>query len=253
VEVIGIESGSASQGWETLASSSAAALMRLALMLTGDLADAEDLLQSTFVRASRHGERIASMAAPMAYLRRVMVDEHASWRRRRGAAGDPDAGHGRDRGDPADRGGLPDAGGHPHHVRPRRVRLRRAAGRRLGVPAQGRSPEQLLTAVQVAAAGDALIAPPVTKRLLSEFVRRPDPSAGEEAAKALTAREREVLLGLARGLSNAEIAAELFLGEATIKSHVAAVLSKLGLHDRIQAVVFAYESGLVRPGDSRPV
>lgn len=112
-------------------------------------------------------------------------------------------------------------------------------------------PEQLLAAVQVAFEGDALIAPPVTKRLLDEFVRRPDPGAGEESIKDLTAREREVLLCLARGLSNAEIAAELYLGEATVKSHVAAVLSKLGLRDRVQSVVFAYESGLVRPGNAR--
>jgi RNA polymerase sigma-70 factor (sigma-E family) len=83
MEVVGIEAEFALSGWETLVAASAAALMRLALMLTGDPADAEDLLQSTFARASRHGDRIARMTAPMAYLRRVMVNEHTSGRRRR--------------------------------------------------------------------------------------------------------------------------------------------------------------------------
>lgn len=83
--MIGIESGAAApgaSGWDALVASSAAALMRLALMLTGDLTDAEDLLQSTFARACRHGDRIARMSAPMAYLRKAMVNEHTSWRRR---------------------------------------------------------------------------------------------------------------------------------------------------------------------------
>jgi DNA-binding NarL/FixJ family response regulator len=110
-------------------------------------------------------------------------------------------------------------------------------------------PDQLLAAIRVVAAGDALLAPAVTRRLIEEFARRPNPSDGQPAVlEDLTPRELDVLRLLARGLSNAEIAAELVLGEATIKSHVARVLGKLGLRDRVQAVVLAYECGLVRPG-----
>jgi DNA-binding NarL/FixJ family response regulator len=109
-------------------------------------------------------------------------------------------------------------------------------------------PEQMIAAVHAAASGDALIAPSVTRRLLAEFVRRPDPADAAEQLAALTEREREVLLRLGRGLSNAEIARELYLGEATVKTHVGNLLGKLGLRDRVQAVVFAYERGLVRPG-----
>jgi DNA-binding NarL/FixJ family response regulator len=108
-------------------------------------------------------------------------------------------------------------------------------------------PEQLITAVRVAAAGDALLGPSITRRVIEQFVRLPPPGAARPVA-GLTDREQEVLKLIARGLSNAEIAAELFVSDATVKSHVAHLLAKLGLRDRVQAVVFAYESGLVRPG-----
>jgi DNA-binding NarL/FixJ family response regulator len=109
-------------------------------------------------------------------------------------------------------------------------------------------PEELVHAIRVVAAGDALLAPSVTRRIIAQFVRRaPDP---EPAARleALTQREREVLVLLARGRSNAEVAHELVVSEGTVKTHVSSVLSKLGLRDRVQAVVLAYESGLVTPG-----
>jgi DNA-binding NarL/FixJ family response regulator len=109
-------------------------------------------------------------------------------------------------------------------------------------------PEQMIEALHAVTRGDALIAPSITKRLLAEFVRRPEPSDAARHLAALTERERDVLLRLGRGMSNAEIAAQLYVGEATIKTHVGNVLAKLGLRDRVQAVVFAYEHGLVRPG-----
>jgi DNA-binding NarL/FixJ family response regulator len=107
-------------------------------------------------------------------------------------------------------------------------------------------PEQLIAAVHTVAAGDALLAPGVTRRVIERFAHLP-PGRPELAAKLglLTAREREVLALLARGLTNAEMAAELVLGEGTVKTHVAHVLFKLGLRDRVQAVIFAYESGVV--------
>jgi DNA-binding NarL/FixJ family response regulator len=112
-------------------------------------------------------------------------------------------------------------------------------------------PEQLIAAIQVVAGGDALLAPSITRRLIEEFVRRPPPRSGPPSRLAgLTARELEVLRLLARGLSNAEIAAELVLGEATVKTHVGNLLTKLNLRDRVQAVVLAYESGLVQPGSA---
>lgn len=109
-------------------------------------------------------------------------------------------------------------------------------------------PDQMITAIHAAATGDALIAPPVTRRLLKEFVSRPRPDAATHATAALTEREREVLQRLGRGLSNSEIAAELHLGEATVKTHISSVLTKLRVRDRVQAVVFAYEHRLVTPG-----
>jgi DNA-binding NarL/FixJ family response regulator len=110
--------------------------------------------------------------------------------------------------------------------------------------------EELVAAVRVVAAGEALLAPSVTRRLLEEFARRPAPERPPPASlDALTPREREVLALVARGRSNAEIAAELYVGEATVKSHVAHLLMKLGLRDRIHAVIRAYDVGLVRPGE----
>jgi DNA-binding NarL/FixJ family response regulator len=109
--------------------------------------------------------------------------------------------------------------------------------------------EELLDAVRVVAAGNALLAPSVTRQLIEEFARqRPTTAAPPPELDQLTDREREVLAHMARGLSNAEIASELILGETTVKTHVGRVLTKLHLRDRVQAVVLAYESGLVRPG-----
>ena len=109
-------------------------------------------------------------------------------------------------------------------------------------------PTELIDAVRAVAAGDALIAPPVTRRLIEAFVAaRPREVRGAERLAGLSEREREVLLLLARGLSNREIAAEVHLSEATVKSHVAGVLGKLGVRDRVQAVIVAYETGLVVP------
>ena len=114
--------------------------------------------------------------------------------------------------------------------------------------------DRLLDAVRVAAAGDALLAPEITRRLIEEFARAPRPVPGElpERLAELTQRELDVLRLAARGFSNAEIAAELVLGESTIKTHVGRILHKLGLRDRVQAVVLAYETGLVAPGDHPP-
>jgi DNA-binding NarL/FixJ family response regulator len=108
--------------------------------------------------------------------------------------------------------------------------------------------DQLLSAVRVIARGDALLAPQITRRLIAEFSRRLPPAARAEHLEALTQRELEVLKLIARGLSNAEIADELYVAETTVRSHVAHILTKLGLRDRVQAVVMAYEGGLVRPG-----
>jgi DNA-binding NarL/FixJ family response regulator len=112
-------------------------------------------------------------------------------------------------------------------------------------------PEQLIAAVRIVAAGDALIAPAITKRLIEQFARAAPPSTPSRQIASLTPREREVLTLIARGLSNREIAAELVLSEATVKTHVKRVLAKLEVRDRVQAVVVAYEAGLVAPGDAR--
>ncbi len=108
-------------------------------------------------------------------------------------------------------------------------------------------PEELVQAVRTTAAGDALLAPSVTRRVIAELARRAPPAAPAPGIDELTARELEVLRLLATGMSNAELAAHLFLGEGTVKTHVSHVLAKLGLRDRVQAVVFAYEHGLVEP------
>ena len=109
------------------------------------------------------------------------------------------------------------------------------------------SPEVLIEGIKVVASGDGLLAPSVTRRLIQEFARQPDPPEPPAASlEMLTQREREVLTLVGAGLSNQEVAARLFISEATVKTHVKRILMKLGLRDRIQAVVFAYEAGLVR-------
>jgi DNA-binding NarL/FixJ family response regulator len=108
----------------------------------------------------------------------------------------------------------------------------------------------LIAAVRAAAAGNALLAPTVTRRLIEAFARRPPAIAPSPSRLAsLTARERDILLQVARGRSNAEIAVALFVSEATVKTHIGHVLAKLGLRDRVQAVIMAYEAGIVVPGD----
>ena len=111
-------------------------------------------------------------------------------------------------------------------------------------------PEQLVAGIRAVASGDALLAPSVTRRVIEAFVHTPPASVRERDPRIgeLTARELDVLKLLARGLSNAEIAAELVVSDTTVKTHVAHILVKLELRDRVQAVVFAYETGLVEPG-----
>jgi DNA-binding NarL/FixJ family response regulator len=112
-------------------------------------------------------------------------------------------------------------------------------------------PDRLADAIRVVAAGEALLAPGLTRRLIEEHIRRPPPNTGVPAAlRGLTEREREVRVLIARGLSNADIARRLVVSLATVKTHVNRVLTKLGLQGRAQAVVIAYETGLVRPGDA---
>jgi DNA-binding NarL/FixJ family response regulator len=114
-------------------------------------------------------------------------------------------------------------------------------------------PQRLGEAIRVIAAGDALLAPTITRRLIEQFVSRPAPGAQPKKADLLTERELQVLRLIARGLSNAEIAADLIVSEATVKTHVNRLFSKLNLRDRVQAVVLAYESGLVQAGDHTAV
>ena len=111
------------------------------------------------------------------------------------------------------------------------------------------SPEELIAAIHAVAAGDSLLSPSVTRRVVEHMVQQPvlDTTSGGRLDE-LTAREREVLAHVARGLSNAEIAAALVIEESTVKTHVKRILTKLRLRDRVQAVIFAYESGLARPG-----
>jgi DNA-binding NarL/FixJ family response regulator len=109
------------------------------------------------------------------------------------------------------------------------------------------SPDELASAIRVVHAGEALLSPSVTRQVIAQFARAPRKRKPDPRLKQLTEREREVLENIARGSSNSEIAAELFLAEQTVKTHVSRILGKLDLRDRAQAVVFAYESGLVAP------
>jgi DNA-binding NarL/FixJ family response regulator len=113
------------------------------------------------------------------------------------------------------------------------------------------SPEELLAAIHTVAVGDSLLSPSVTRIVVDRMARQPVPgTADDERLGDLTPREREVLGLIARGLSNGEIGAELVIEESTVKTHVKRILTKLGLRDRIQAVIFAYETGLTRPGSA---
>jgi DNA-binding NarL/FixJ family response regulator len=113
------------------------------------------------------------------------------------------------------------------------------------------APDRMVAALRQVAAGEALLGPLVTRRLIETYVSLPAPGLPPAIQDCLTDRERDVLRLIAKGLSNAEIGAELLIGEPTVKTHVSRTLTKLGLRDRVQAVVFAYESGMVRPGESR--
>ena len=110
---------------------------------------------------------------------------------------------------------------------------------------------ELLHAIRVIASGNALLSPAITRKLIEDFARRPPPTAQPAALSELTPRELEVLELIAHGSSNADIASELVVSDATVKTHVARIFSKLDLHDRAQAVVLAYETGLVQPGIPR--
>ncbi|MFE2037468.1 response regulator [Streptomyces scopuliridis] len=114
------------------------------------------------------------------------------------------------------------------------------------------SPEDLISAVRVISRGDALLAPELTRRLFDQFMARPAVSQRPDLLDLLTEREEQILHLVAGGDSNAEIAGKLFVGEATVKTHVSRVLNKLRLRDRVQAVVYAYETGVVAPGDNPP-
>jgi DNA-binding NarL/FixJ family response regulator len=126
--------------------------------------------------------------------------------------------------------------------------LRAGAG---GFLLKDAGPDELLRAIKLVAAGEALLAPSITRRLITEFAARPDPQAPPEELAELTVREREILGLVAAGLSNADIAGRLVISPLTVKTHVARILAKLGCHDRAQLVALAYETGLVTPGARR--
>jgi DNA-binding NarL/FixJ family response regulator len=111
-------------------------------------------------------------------------------------------------------------------------------------------PEELIAGIRTVADGDSLLSPSVTRRVIDRMARQPAPAASSKRLGKLTPREREVLELVARGLSNGEIASTFVIEESTVKTHVKRILSKLGLRDRVQAVIFAYESGLTRPGSA---
>lgn len=111
------------------------------------------------------------------------------------------------------------------------------------------TPEDLVAGIRVVAEGNALLAPSVTRRVIAKFAHRPKPQDYTDDISRLTSREIDILKLIARGRTNAEIAQELFIGEATVRTHVSNLLSKLDLRDRVQIVAFAYESGIVQPGD----
>jgi DNA-binding NarL/FixJ family response regulator len=114
-------------------------------------------------------------------------------------------------------------------------------------------PRELAGAIRTVAAGDALLAPDITRRLIQDYISRPHPSTVPPPTfETLTPRETEVLMLIARGRSNGEIAAQLYLSEPTVKTHITRVFAKLGVRDRVQAVVLAYETGLVQPGATPP-
>ncbi len=110
--------------------------------------------------------------------------------------------------------------------------------------------EQLIAAIRVVAGGESLLAPAITRRFIERFISQPAPGQLSEGMTTLSEREREVLGLLARGSSNSEIATELFVSDATVKTHVARLLAKLGVRDRMQAVILAYETGFIRPGNA---
>ena len=177
------------------------------------------------------------------------VDVTAALAARRGADGHPDAGHGRCRGD------APSAGAARRVLILTTFDLDEYVVDALQAGASGflikdAPPEELVNAVRVVARGDALLAPTVTRRLLDRVVptlNRPEPPAAGALAE-LTDRELQVLRLVALGMTNAEIAAQLVVTEATVKTHVSHLLAKLGLRNRVQAVVLAYQIGLVAPG-----
>ncbi len=111
------------------------------------------------------------------------------------------------------------------------------------------TPGQLATAIRTISAGGALLAPPITRRLIEDFCRRPPPGGAAAESAQLSQRELDVVRHVAQGLSNAEIARQLYLSEATVKSHIARILAKLVLRDRVQIVIFAYETGITHPGE----
>jgi DNA-binding NarL/FixJ family response regulator len=111
-------------------------------------------------------------------------------------------------------------------------------------------PPELLAGIRAVANGEAIVAPTITRRLIDRFIEQPQDQPRPSGIDQLTERERDVLLELAKGCSNAEIAANLYLSEATVKSHIGHILTKLGLRDRLQAVIYAYDHHLVRPGGS---
>ena len=114
-------------------------------------------------------------------------------------------------------------------------------------------PDRIVDAVRIIDAGDALLGPHTTRRLIERFLASPPPHAPRPAAlDTLTERELEVMSQVARGLTNREIAERLYIGEGTVKTHVARILTKLGVRDRVQVVVYAYEHGITRPGDNDP-